>query len=54
MNLLIVGLGNRCLEVDVEKRAEAEELLKHGFLKKAQPLTSLTPLIKAAKKILNK
>ncbi|KAK7808714.1 hypothetical protein U0070_011789 [Myodes glareolus] len=45
---------NRCLEMDVEKRGSAKELLqvnlvKHPFLKLAKPLSSLTPLILAAK-----
>uniref|UniRef100_A0A8C4U859 non-specific serine/threonine protein kinase n=1 Tax=Falco tinnunculus TaxID=100819 RepID=A0A8C4U859_FALTI len=40
---------NRCLEMDVEKRGSAKELLQHQFLKIAKPLSSLTPLIIAAK-----
>ncbi|NXI89783.1 PAK1 kinase, partial [Psophia crepitans] len=40
---------NRCLEMDVEKRGSAKELLQHQFLKIARPLSSLTPLIIAAK-----
>ncbi|XP_043929286.1 serine/threonine-protein kinase PAK 1 isoform X1 [Protopterus annectens] len=40
---------NRCLEMDVEKRNSAKELLQHPFLKLAKPLSSLTPLIVAAK-----
>ncbi|NWR56937.1 PAK1 kinase, partial [Bucorvus abyssinicus] len=40
---------NRCLEMDVEKRGSAKELLQHQFLKIAKPLSSLTPLILAAK-----
>uniref|UniRef100_A0A671LP29 non-specific serine/threonine protein kinase n=1 Tax=Sinocyclocheilus anshuiensis TaxID=1608454 RepID=A0A671LP29_9TELE len=40
---------NRCLEMDVEKRGSAKELLQHQFLKAAKPLSSLTPLIIAAK-----
>ncbi|XP_067245245.1 serine/threonine-protein kinase PAK 1 isoform X1 [Chanodichthys erythropterus] len=40
---------NRCLEMDVEKRGSAKELLQHQFLKVAKPLSSLTPLIVAAK-----
>ncbi|XP_012731190.1 serine/threonine-protein kinase PAK 2 [Fundulus heteroclitus] len=38
-----------CLEMDVEKRGSGKELLKHPFLKLAKPLSSLTPLILAAK-----
>lgn len=45
---------DRCLEVDVEKRATASELLKHPFLKLSCPLKDLTPLIKAAKDSLRK
>ncbi|KAG6452632.1 hypothetical protein O3G_MSEX007697 [Manduca sexta] len=40
---------DQCLEVDVERRATALDLLKHPFLKLARPLASLTPLIMAAK-----
>jgi len=42
-----------CLEMDVEKRPSARELLGHKFLKKAQPLSSLTALIVAAKDAIN-
>ncbi|KAM4699409.1 serine/threonine-protein kinase PAK 1 isoform 1-T2 [Discoglossus pictus] len=41
---------NSCLEMDVEKRGSARDLLQHPFLKIAKPLSSLTPLIQAAKK----
>ncbi|XP_050068708.1 serine/threonine-protein kinase Pak isoform X2 [Anopheles maculipalpis] len=40
---------DQCLEVDVDQRATAYELLRHPFLKLARPLASLTPLIMAAK-----
>lgn len=40
---------NKCLEVDVEKRANASELLKHPFLNKCMELSTLRPLILAAK-----
>ncbi|XP_069354316.1 serine/threonine-protein kinase Pak isoform X1 [Maniola hyperantus] len=40
---------DQCLEVDVDRRATALDLLKHPFLKMARPLASLTPLIMAAK-----
>nr|XP_033814616.1 serine/threonine-protein kinase PAK 2 isoform X2 [Geotrypetes seraphini] len=40
---------NHSLEMDVEKRGSARELLQHPFLKLAKPLSSLTPLILAAK-----
>ncbi|XP_062522105.1 serine/threonine-protein kinase PAK 1-like [Corticium candelabrum] len=43
-----------CLDMDVDKRYDAERLLKHPFLKKAAPLTSLTPLILAAREQQNK
>lgn len=45
---------DRCLQVDVEKRASADELLNHPFLKHCMELGSLTPLIRAAQKILRK
>ncbi|KAJ3082551.1 signal transducing kinase of the PAK [Quaeritorhiza haematococci] len=37
------------LEVDAEKRPTADELLKHPFLQKTDPLRNLIPLIKAAR-----
>ncbi|TPX62636.1 hypothetical protein PhCBS80983_g00260 [Powellomyces hirtus] len=37
------------LEVDAEKRPTSVELLKHPFLKNADPLRNLVPLIKAAR-----
>ncbi|KAK1167342.1 hypothetical protein AOXY_G12070 [Acipenser oxyrinchus oxyrinchus] len=40
---------NRCLEMDVDRRGAAKELLQHPFLKLAKPLSSLSPLIVAAK-----
>ncbi|XP_037833619.1 serine/threonine-protein kinase PAK 2 [Kryptolebias marmoratus] len=40
---------SRCLEMDVEKRGSGRELLQDPFLKLAKPLSSLTPLILAAK-----
>ncbi|XP_076340642.1 serine/threonine-protein kinase PAK 3-like protein isoform X1 [Tachypleus tridentatus] len=40
---------DKCLDVDVDKRFSACELLKHPFLKLARPLASLHPLIVAAK-----
>ncbi|RWS27790.1 serine/threonine-protein kinase PAK 1-like isoform X2, partial [Leptotrombidium deliense] len=40
---------DKCLEVDVEKRCSASELLKHPFLKLSRPLATLHPLIVAAK-----
>lgn len=43
-----------CLQVDVQKRANATVLLKHEFLKERSDLRTLVPLIKAAKKVLGK
>lgn len=45
---------NRCLEVEVDKRASANELLRHPFLDDYAELKSLTPLIRAARRILNR
>lgn len=45
---------DRCLQVDVDKRASADELLNHPFMKNCMELGSLTPLIRAAQKILRK
>ncbi|TDL21802.1 Pkinase-domain-containing protein [Rickenella mellea] len=40
----------RCtLEVDVEKRPDATQLLKHAFFDQCEPLRTLTPLIKTAR-----
>nr|CAI5826324.1 unnamed protein product [Callosobruchus analis] len=43
-----------CLQVDVDKRATADELLNHEFLECRMELRTLTPLIRAAKKMLHK
>eukprot|EP00049_Salpingoeca_infusionum_P007768 m.126081 g.126081 ORF g.126081 m.126081 type:complete len:486 (+) comp13817_c0_seq1:112-1569(+) len=43
---------SRCLEMSVDDRASAQELLQHDFLKKAAPLRTLVPLIRAAKQAL--
>lgn len=40
---------NKTLEMDVDKRPSARELLTHPFLRQAKPLASLQPLIMAAK-----
>nr|CAD7463536.1 unnamed protein product [Timema tahoe] len=45
---------DKCLQVDVEQRSSAEELLRHPFLKDCMDLNTLTPLIRAAQKILQK
>ncbi|ORY81408.1 kinase-like domain-containing protein, partial [Protomyces lactucae-debilis] len=37
-----------CLEVDVELRPSSTQLLSHAFFQKAEPLSSLAPLIRAA------
>jgi serine/threonine protein kinase len=42
---------SQCLDMSVDKRGSASELLQHEFLKKAAPLKSLVPLIKAAKQV---
>lgn len=39
----------KTLEVDADKRPDAAELLQHAFFKKAEPLRTLAPLIKAAR-----
>lgn len=45
---------NKTLEMDVDKRGTATELLQHPFLRKSAPLSSLTPLILAAKEMAGK
>lgn len=45
---------DNCLQVDVNLRSSAAELLRHEFLEECMDLATLTPLIKAAKKILHK
>ncbi|CAD6233152.1 GSCOCG00012251001-RA-CDS [Cotesia congregata] len=44
----------KCLTVEVDERATADELLAHPFLENCAELSSLTPLIRAAQKILRK
>jgi len=45
---------DKCLEVDVDKRWTAEQLLAHKFLEKAAESRRIVPLIKAAKEQLDK
>ncbi|XP_045167166.2 uncharacterized protein LOC123530454 [Mercenaria mercenaria] len=45
---------NKSLEVDVDKRATAGELLNHPFLNKSMQLSTLKPLIVAAKQATGK
>lgn len=45
---------DNCLEVEVDRRASAEELLHHSFLSRASPLSTLVPLIRAAQEVLQK
>lgn len=45
---------DRCLQVEVDKRATADELLRHPFLTDCSELRTLTPLIKAARRILRR
>jgi len=45
---------DKCLEVNVESRWSAEQLLTHDFLKKACEPRRIIPLIKAAKEQLDK
>lgn len=40
---------SQCLSVDVDQRPDTTQLATHKFLKKADPLSSLAPLIAAAK-----
>lgn len=45
---------DRCLQVDVDRRSSARELLNHPFLDDCSELKTLTPLIKAARRILKR
>ena len=45
---------DKCLQTKAEDRQSAEQLLSHPFLQKRTDLKSLGPLIRAAKKRLNK
>jgi len=43
-----------CLEVEADKRPTSAEALKHPFIKKAVPLSHLSPLIRAAREQVKK
>ena len=45
---------DRCLQVEVDLRASADELLRHPFLQDCMELRTLTPLIKAARRLLKR
>lgn len=45
---------DQCLQVEVDRRASAEELLRHPFLEDCSELKTLTPLIRAARRILKR
>ena len=40
----------KCLESDAEARPYAEEILDHPFIKRADPVRNLAPLINAARR----
>lgn len=46
---LFLDFLKSCLEVDAEKRPDAEGMLRHPFLAKCSDLRTLAPLIKAAR-----
>lgn len=43
----VMNFLQRCLTIDPQKRADTSELIQHAFLKRAKPLSSLCPNIKA-------
>ncbi|KAL5272998.1 Pak3 family protein [Megaselia abdita] len=45
---------DRCLQVEVDRRATADELLRHPFLDDCSELKAIVPNIKAAKKVLRR
>lgn len=49
LSLVFTDFLNMCLKVDVHNRPSTDELIKHPFLSKAYPLSSLEPLIKVAR-----
>lgn len=44
------GFLSRCMEVEIENRATAQELLDHPFLSDCAELRSLSPLVRAARR----
>ncbi|XP_012225874.1 serine/threonine-protein kinase PAK 1 [Linepithema humile] len=54
LNPMFQNFLERCLAVEVDDRATADELLSHPFLENCAELSTLTPLIRAAQKILHK
>ena len=51
LSLTLRNYLTKTLEVDAEKRPDATELLQHPFFAMAEPLSTLVPLIKAAREI---
>ncbi|XP_074598455.1 serine/threonine-protein kinase PAK 3-like protein isoform X2 [Brevipalpus obovatus] len=49
LSILFREFLDKCLEVDADKRWSSSQLLKHPFLKLGRPLSSLQPLIIAAR-----
>jgi len=49
LSMMFQDFLDKTLEVDVEKRPTAHEMLRHPFLKLSRPLISLNPLILAAR-----
>jgi len=48
----LVSFLDRCLEVDVARRANASELVQHPFMKRACDLSSIRDNIVAAKEVM--
>jgi p21-activated kinase 1 len=42
-----INFLKRCLTIDPQQRADTDELTRHPFIKRAKPLKSLCPNIKA-------
>jgi len=49
LSLIFQDFLDQCLDVDVEKRPTAHDILRHPFLKLSRPLMTLNPLILAAR-----